>query len=157
MTFLFEVSYIIYKTECVDLGKNINAQFLSPIEKDDENLNNMSAVLKLTYGEVSFLFTGDIEADAEKAMCDAGIDLKSTVLKMPHHGSSTSSTPRFISAVNPEIAVISLGEDNEYGHPHDNIVKRYEAKGVKMYRTDESGTVKITTDGKEYAVEVNAQ
>lgn len=140
---------------CIDMGEGVSAQFLSPLEKPFDDLNNASAVLKLTYGEVSFLFTGDIEADAEKAMLDNRIDLKTTVLKIPHHGSSTSSTPRFVSATSPEIAIISLGKENEYGHPHDNIVKRYNAKGVKMYRTDECGTITVTTDGKDYYVEGN--
>ena len=138
---------------CINLGNNINAKFLSPFDGEYENLNNASAVLKITYGDISFLFTGDIEAEAEKAMCEAGLDLKSTVLKMPHHGSSTSSTKQFVQAVSPQTAVISLGKDNEYGHPHSQIVERYEAQGVKIYRTDKSGTITIRTDGKQFAVE----
>ena len=139
----------------IDLGSDVKAQFLAPFDEKYDNINNASAVLKAQYGDISFLFTGDIEAEAEKAMCEAGCDLKSTVLKMPHHGSSTSSTNQFIKAVNPQIAVISLGKDNEYGHPHRKVVERYETAGVKMYRTDESGTVTIKTNGKEFAVEVS--
>lgn len=112
------------------------------------NANNNSLVLKVSFNEVSFLFPGDIEAVAEKELATlAGSALRSDVLLVPHHGSKTSSTPKFLERVNPNIAVISAGWKNPFGFPHSRIVHRYKARGCQIFRTDQAGATTITTDG----------
>ena len=111
--------------------------------------NNDSVVLRLTYGEVSFLLTADIESEAEARLVNSGTELHSTVLKVPHHGSNTSTTQRFLDAVSPAIAVVSAGQDNPYGHPAPGVMERLEAAvGAEyVYRTDLQGSVEIVSDG----------
>jgi len=144
------------KIETATAGKKVLegevfAQFISPAGEYYEELNDYSAVLKLTYGDKSFLFMGDAEALAEKEILQK-FDVKSDVLKVGHHGSSTSSHNAFLKAVNPEIAVISVGEGNDYGHPHKSVLKRLEKIGTRIYRTDLNGTVKVYCDGKSIEV-----
>ena len=127
---------------------------LSPF-KQDENLNNMSVTLKLTYGSHSFMFTGDAEKEVEKQLLDSGYDLRADVYKLAHHGSTTSNSVKFFDAVNPEIAVISYGVDNSYGHPHDEIIDMLEEKNVTYYTTAESGNVIIKAVGEKLLVENN--
>lgn len=116
------------------------------------DLNNASVIIRLEYGSTAMLFTGDAEAKIEQALITQGKPLSADVLKVAHHGSTTSSTDAFIRAVSPEISVISVGAGNSYGHPHSTIVKRLQDHGSKVYRTDESGTIVITTDGKTLSV-----
>ncbi len=125
------------------------AEFVAPVKDEYDDLNNYSAVLKLTYGDVSFLFTGDAEKEAESQI---KADIDADILKVGHHGSSTSSSASFLKKVSPEIAIISCGEDNEYGHPHKEIVSRLQKQGIEYYRTDVYGNVEITTDGETYEV-----
>ena len=110
-----------------------------------DDCNDASLVLRITYGTTSWLFTGDAEVPAEQAMLASGLELDSTVLKVGHHGSETSSSVEFLNAVTPEIAVISCGKDNSYGHPHDIILDRL--RNVTTYRTDRLGSVVLITDG----------
>jgi competence protein ComEC len=110
--------------------------------------NNRSLVLKLTYGAVSFLFTGDIEQEAESALLRTNVNLRATVLKVPHHGSQTSSSDAFLQAVDPSIAVFSVRRDSRFGHPHPSVVARYKALGVRLFRTDEHGAIHLRTDGQ---------
>ncbi len=112
-----------------------------------EEINGTSIVLKVTYGDTAFLFTADAERDTEQVILESGADLKSTVLKVGHHGSSASTTYPFLREVMPEYAVISVGEDNSYGHPHEETLSRLEDADVKIYRTDLHGTVICTSDG----------
>ena len=126
---------------------------LAPVFDNYKDLNNTSVVSKITYGEVSFLFTGDAEELSELAMLNRDITaLDSTVLKVGHHGSSTSSCEEFILAVSPEVAVYSCGRNNDYGHPHMETLARINGTGAFSYRTDESGTVVVITDGHTYEV-----
>jgi competence protein ComEC len=111
-------------------------------------MNNNSVVLKVTYKEASFLFTGDIAEDAEQQLINSGSNVKTTVIKVPHHGSWSSSSYDFIRAVQPSVAVISVGYRNFYHHPSPYIVARYDRSGVKIYRTDKQGAVTIITDGR---------
>lgn len=111
------------------------------LNANDEQ-NNNSIVLKFTYYDVSFLFTGDIEAKAEKALLQDG-RLKSTVIKAPHHGSKTSSSQVFLDNVRPEYATFSAGYNNSYKHPHTEVLDRYAKMGVKTYRTDLDGVIKF--------------
>lgn len=109
------------------------------------NKNNDSIVLRVSWFDTSFLFTGDLEADAEAVLVNSG-QLKSDVLKVGHHGSSTSTSEEFLESVSPKYAVISAGRDNRYGHPHKETTDRLDAKGVKTFRTDRDGTVEFLTD-----------
>lgn len=112
--------------------------------------NDASIVLKIMYGNVSFLLTGDAGIALEKDMLQN--DIQATVLKAGHHGSNTSSSEKFIQAVHPEVTVLSYGEGNKYGHPHAEVVERLQAVGSKIYATAEAGTVIVSTDGVNYDV-----
>lgn len=116
-------------------------------QKEYDDLNEYSLVAKLTVGGKSFLFTGDSSEQAEADMIEAGEDLKADVLKIGHHGSSTATTKAFLQAVNPQVAVISCGKDNSYGHPHEETMQRLQEKAMTIYRTDEDGTILATCDG----------
>ena len=109
--------------------------------------NNKSIVLRIVYGATSFLFTGDAEHASESAMCEAGVTLKSTVLKVGHHGSDTSTSIRFLREVMPQYAVISCGKNNKYGHPTEQTLSRLEQAEVKVFRTDLQGDVICESDG----------
>ena len=112
-----------------------------------------SISVRITFGEVSFLFTGDAETHTEQAMLDRGHNLEAQVLQLGHHGSRTSSSLAFLEAVSPEVAIYSAGEDNPYGHPHDEVVDRLDRMDILLYGTDIHGTIVITTDGASYSVE----
>ncbi|MDB1954438.1 ComEC/Rec2 family competence protein [Clostridium tertium] len=129
----------------IDLGKNIVVDVFSPLSNSYEDLNNYSPIVKISYGNTSFLFTGDAEELSENEVLNAGFDLKCDVLKIGHHGSSSSTSENFLKASNPSIAVISVGEDNTYGHPTDTVLSRL--KETKIYRTDINGNIVITSDG----------
>ena len=120
---------------------------LGPVEKYAET-NNTSLILMVQFGDNRFLFTGDMETEAENDMLDAGANVKADVLKVGHHGSNTSTGYRFLYEVDPEYAVISVGEDNSYGHPHEEPMSRLRDADVTIYRTDEMGTVIALSDGK---------
>ena len=120
--------------------------------KDYKEINNSSIVIRLVYGETSFMFTGDAEELSELDILDNSIpfidDLKSDVLKVGHHGSSTSTSDPFLEAVSPEYAVISVGKDNSYGHPHKEILEKLSKEGIEVLRTDERGSIIASSDGK---------
>jgi len=129
----------------------ISGIFLGPVGSSYESLNNYSAVLKLTYGNTSFLFTGDAEEQSETEMLKNG-NLQATVLKVGHHGSSNATSPAFLKAVSPKYAVISVGKDNSYNHPNAGTLNKLEAAGVAIYRTDKVGTIIMTSDGNTIKV-----
>jgi competence protein ComEC len=112
--------------------------------------NNSSAVLRLDYGASSALLTGDAEGEAEQAMLDAGLPLRADVLKVGHHGSNASTSPQFLAAVQPRLAVISVGADNRFGHPAPELLQRL--KGIEVLRTDQRGRIELKTDGKAWTV-----
>jgi len=116
--------------------------------------NNTSIVSKLLFGNDSFLFTGDIYNSVEKEFLNRGVNLNSNVLKIAHHGSKTSTSEEFIQKVSPEIAVISVGANNNYGHPHQEVLDRLE-KYAKIFRTDQNGDVKIFSDGENLKITNN--
>lgn len=126
-------------------------QILAPFEQD-ENLNNMSVCIKLTYQGKSFLFTGDAEKAVEKQMMNSEYDLSADVFKLAHHGSSTSNSKAFLQAAAPDYAVISCGEDNSYGHPHREIVDLLYDSDIFVYRTDRDGSVVFTVNNNELKV-----
>ena len=120
---------------------------------DNHDPNNESVVGKLVLGSFAMMFTGDAEKVEEEPIVKAyGGELKSNVLKAGHHGSKTSSSPDFLRAVSPEVALISCGAGNDYGHPHAQTMKKYRSMNLKIYETDKNGTITITTDGKTYDI-----
>lgn len=122
---------------------------LAPNGSGYEDINNESIVIKVNFGNNSFLFTGDGEDISEKEMLSKGFDIKSDVLKIGHHGSDSSTTQAFLDKVSPKYAVVSVGVDNSYGHPHKGTMDRLKSKNISVYRTDESGTIIATSNGKE--------
>lgn len=113
---------------------------------DEVDLNNTSIVIRLDYGATSFLFTGDATSAVEKQILNSNIDVD--VLKLGHHGSKYSTTLGFLNNVSPTYAVISVGKNNSYGHPHDATLNKLTNRNIKIYRTDEMGTIKTTSDGQ---------
>jgi len=136
--------------EIFDLGGGATLTILSPM-RDYSRLNDMSIVSRLELGEISFLFTGDIEIAAEHDLATAG-GIRSDVLNLAHHGSRTSTTQIFLDAVNPSIAVIACGLDNNHGHPHRTVVERLEAMDIHILRTDFDGSIVLITDGESIGV-----
>lgn len=132
-------------------------EILGPVTDDAEDINNMSVMVKLTYGENTFLFTGDAEKEEEREVLATGANLDCDVLKAGHHGSGTSSCTDFLDAVSPEICVIQVGADNDYGHPHENIVERISKYTEEIYRTDLCGDIVVTSDGKNLSVSYENQ
>lgn len=123
---------------------------VGPVHTDTgSNPNNMSIVLRVVYGDTSFLFTGDAEREEEQAILEAGYEIESTVLKVGHHGGATSTTYPFLREVQPEYAVISVGEGNSYGHPTEDVLSRLRDADVEVYRTDMQGTVVCVSDGEK--------
>lgn len=122
----------------------IKIDILAPFAESYSNLNNCSAVVKLTYGETVMLFTGDAEQVIETQLLDSDID--ADVLKVGHHGAGSASSRSFIKEVSPEVAVISCGENNKYGHPHADTLAILNEVGANIYRTDEQGTIQVTAD-----------
>ncbi len=114
--------------------------------------NEESISLKLTYGQVRFIFTGDAAQKNEMEMVNSGTDLRAEILHLGHHGSNTSTSPGFLKAVQPEIAIYSAGKDNSYGHPHAEVVKLVQDSGIPLYGTDIDGTIIIRTDGVKYEI-----
>ncbi len=121
------------------------------------NTNNNSLAMRLQYGEVSFLFTGDAEQQAENTILSSGAKIQAKILHLGHHGSNTSSTPDFVQAVNPEIAIYSAGFDNSYGHPDAEVIDRINASNIPLYGTDTHGTIIVETDGITYSIMTNKQ
>lgn len=113
-----------------------------------DTTNNYSIGIILKYGDDSFLFTGDAENEAEEDIVANGIDISADVYQVGHHGSSSSSTELLLNAVNPKNAVISCGEENKYGHPQAEVLNYFRERGIKVFRTDEQGTIVATSDGK---------
>jgi len=138
----------------ISLGSGVAIEVLGPpnppLAATDSDVDNNAAVLRLSLGEVSFLLTADIMWQAEFELAYSRANLRSTVLKVAHHGSNTSTTPEFLAVAHPEIAVISVGAGNEYGHPTEEVLERLEdlVGEENIYRTDENGTVEFITDGE---------
>ncbi len=138
----------------IDLGDGVIIEVLNPPEPlltgTDSDIDNNAAILRLSMGKVSFLLTADMMWEAEFELIYNRANLKSTVLKVSHHGSNTSTTPEFLAVVNPQLAVISVGADNKFGHPTPEVMTRLEDRvgSENIYRTDEDGTVEFVTDGE---------
>ena len=124
-----------------------------PCQRGGLDTNNASLVLRLSYGVIDLLFPGDIEAEGEHALLSANGTLTSEILKVPHHGSRTSSSRVFVAAVAPRVAVASLGYHNRFAFPAPEVVQRYVEQGSQLLRTDQAGAVTIVSDGRGYRVE----
>lgn len=121
-------------------------RFIGPIiEHEDQNANSL--VVRLSYGESSFLFTGDMTSEAEQELLDAGVDVSCDVLKVAHHASFRSTSYSFLYEAEPDIAVISCGKNNDYGHPHKEVLSRLRDADCTVYRTDEEGSIVLFCDG----------
>lgn len=129
---------------CIFLGVNVF---------DGDNSNNTSIALRVDYGETSFVFSGDNETVVEEKILQSGADVQCTVIKVPHHGSDTSLSNEWLNAANPEYAVISVGENNSYGHPSESTLKKLEGAGVQIYRTDLQGHIVCKSDGEKVSFE----
>lgn len=136
-----------------DIGSAI-ATVLGPLSPS-EDPNNTSLVIKIEYGSTSFLFTGDAEYEEETEILDAGYSIDCTVLKVGHHGSDSSTSYRWLRAAAPEYAVISVGADNSYGHPTEDVLSRLRDADVTTYRTDMQGDIICTSDGSAVSFRVN--
>jgi competence protein ComEC len=150
----------IYEETPPQIVNGVAISFLNPpapnkIQRRDRNLwnlNNSSLVMKLRFKNVSILLTGDIEKEAEEQILKKGFPLKADILKIPHHGSSSSSSPLFLNKVNPTYAILSVGERNIGKLPHPEVLRRYEQLGSRIFRTDRHGAITVVTDGE--AIEV---
>ena len=120
---------------------------------DYKELNDTSVVVRAVYGETAFLFQGDAEKKSEQAILDLGLDVRADVIKLGHHGSTTSSTETYLQAVSSKFAVISCGENNSYNFPSQTILKRLDSMGIDYRRTDLNGTITVHSDGHEISVE----
>lgn len=152
--------------DVLDFGNGVSFEIVSPSQslidedtaaikaKKKVDVNNESVVGRLTFGNFAMLFTGDAEGPVEKDIAASyGKKLKCQVLKAGHHGSKTSSTAEFLKLVQPESVVMSLGVNNQYGHPHEALLNRLQKQGVKnIYRTDANGTITIVSDGSSYSI-----
>ncbi|MGI6065547.1 MAG: ComEC/Rec2 family competence protein [Bacillota bacterium] len=126
---------------------NLEAMIIAPVKNDYDEINDYSAVIKITYQETGFIFQGDAGITAENNILDQDFNLKSDVIKVGHHGSYTSSSSDYLAKVKPSYAVISVGKENSYDHPHDKALARLKKTGAKIYRTDLDGTLIFTSNG----------
>ena len=138
------------------IADGVSLKVLFPFESLEgesvKDANNTSIVAKLDFGENSFLFTGDVYESTEKKLAERGVAINSNVLKVAHHGSKTSTCEEFVAKVLPEIAVISAGSDNSYGHPHEQTLDTLQKYDITIFRTDLQGDIKIISDGKNYGI-----
>jgi competence protein ComEC len=135
------------KGTTLDLN-GVSAIFVGPVKSySTDDTNDWSAVLKLTYGKRSFLFTGDVETTAESDMIASKQNLRADVIKIGHHGAKTSTSEAFLNAVKPTYAVISVGKENTYGHPTAEVINRLKIHKINIFRTDQQGTILAKTDG----------
>jgi competence protein ComEC len=145
--------------DTLDLGPAVTAEILWPVDEmlmsgGDADTNANSIVIQLTHGSIRYLITGDLEARGEARIIELEEDeaLRSDVLVVGHHGSKTSSTAEFLDVVSPNVALIPVGLDNQYGHPHDEVVQRLRFRGIRIYRTDLDGIIEVVSDGDSYRV-----
>jgi len=139
------------KGEEIEFDPAVDIEVFNPESEYSDELNENSVVLKVSYGEVSFLLMGDAGLETEEKLMSAGSDLDSDILKVGHHASRSGSGEAFISSVSPDVSIIEVGAGNDYGHPHAEILERLQ-KASKVYRTDLDGSIIVTTDGSTYTI-----
>ena len=133
--------------------RDVQINVLNPNGEVAMSANNDSIVLRVVFGSTSIMFTGDIEKEAEASIVNSSSELKADVIKVPHHGSRSSSTDSFVDAVHPKIAIVSVGRHSLFGHPHKEVVERWQAAGAKVMTTGECGTISIASDGTNLGIE----
>ena len=147
---------IIDRPQVITLGNDCQLDILYPhsslLGKGVDNLNNSSIVAKLIYGKTKFLLTGDIEIEVEQELISSKVDLTAQVMKACHHGSDTSNSKEFLQAVKPEIVIMQVGTDNQFGHPSRRVIKRLERIGARVFRNDLDGTVKLVSNGQKIEI-----
>jgi hypothetical protein len=139
--------------QTIDIDPELRVFVLSPPAQrisDDPNIN--SVVLRISYGTIDILMTGDLGGEGEDALIRSGYPLDAEILKVGHHGSSSSTSPGFLARVRPEMGFVFVGEDNPYGHPHQDTLDLLKTSRVMLYRTDRDGTIVVRTDGMSYSV-----
>lgn len=140
----------LYQGDEVQIDDSLDFEILSPVKgKKYDDTNEYSIVAKIVYKDTSFILMGDATMENEVDIINNVPDIDIDVLKLGHHGSSTSSSDYFITKTSPKIAIISCGKNNKYGHPHQEVMRVLKKHGVTPYRTDEMGDIVITSDGKE--------
>jgi len=142
---------VLFSGKKILIGNKICLNILAPFEnfegKKVKDFNSSSIVAKLVYGESKFLFTGDAPKSIEDELVEKNINLSANVLKVGHHGSRTSTGEIFLQKISPQYAVISVGKNNSYGHPHQEVLERLEKYGIKIFRTDFNGDIKFISNG----------
>jgi competence protein ComEC len=144
----------------VELDEGVTMEVFSPPKEwnlDVEDANNGSVVVKLTYGEIDFILTGDAEKHAEREMVKQKLALKSEFLKVGHHGSKTATTLPFLELVDPLYAVISCGQNNKFKHPHAETLEALKKQGATILRTDQNGTIGVYTNGKRIMIKIKGK
>lgn len=136
----------------IPFSNDAKVMVLAPNGEKYEDLNNYSVVVKITYKNNSFLFAGDAEKTSEEEMIKKGYDLHADVLKIGHHGSTSSTSQEFLKRVSPKYAVIMVGANNDYGHPHKKTLDLLKKNDIKIYRTDINGTIVMVSDGSSIKV-----
>lgn len=129
--------------------EQLKLEFVAPNKDSYKELNNFSSVLKITYGNRKFLFMGDAEEESER---EIKTDISADVIKIGHHGSKSSSSKEFVSLVHPKYAIVSVGKENKYNHPNEEIINRWKSVGAEIYLTSTSGTITIESDGEEIQI-----
>lgn len=149
----YDVEYATIGTEYT-LG-DAKIKIIGPVEEYYSNANNYSTVLKVTYGQMDVIMTGDAETKVEKQILETGVDLDAEILKVGHHGSDTSTSDEFLAAISPEFALISTEVGNKFEHPIKSTMDKLKENDIEVYRSDESGTVvvTITSDDAKFSVE----
>jgi competence protein ComEC len=143
-----------HRGQLLDFGDGVTAEVVGPSDRiAGLGANNASIVMRLRFGRTTFLLTGDAERPEEDEMLAFGEDVNCDVLKVGHHGSHTSTSPEFLEAARPRIAIISVGKRNLYGHPSQDVIDRLRAGGAKVFRTDQEGAITCRSDGATVRVE----
>lgn len=148
-----KINVIKAGTDSIDLGAGTKVSVFSPLKDEykkgsKQDFNNYSPIMKVEFGKTSFLFTGDAEKEVEAEVLKKGYDVSADVLKLGHHGSSTSTTEEFLKAVNPSIGIIQLAKDNDYGHPHKETLELLKKYKITTYRNDIDRDIVLISDGK---------
>ncbi len=149
-----QIPYVLAEQgQMIDLDPSLRILVLSPPkERIGDDLNTNSIVLRISYGTMNLLYTGDATTVAEEAMLRTGYPLDAQVIKIGHHGSSGASSAGFLTRVNPQVAIISVGKDNDYGHPHRATLDRLATAGPTVFRTDTDGTIRVVSNGNTFSV-----
>ena len=148
--------HIAHEGEEITGFKDVKILILNPPVKSftgtNSDLNNNSLVMKITFNQIDFLLCSDIESEAEEQLTGYGALLTSEIIKIPHHGSSTSIYDQFLNLVSPQAGIITCGNKNKYGYPHSKALNAYKKLNTKIYRTDRMGAVIVKSDGKSYRI-----